>query len=328
MRAYLLLLLFVPAYSFGQKKDTVFRYLDENLQLTTKAKAAFYGVSIKQVDHWYLYAIYSDTTPLIKANFKDKQLQVKHGYFCLYYPQRKKAQEGMYTENKKNGVWQSWYESGNHKDSGSLSNNLIVNEWKVWHENGQLYLLTHYKDHVDPVGAVTMNLISPYGVKQGLQKTWYADGVLESEGNFENDQMHGEWKWYHENGKLSTIEYYNKGKVTEMKCFDSTGNETGDFCSIAKPALLKGHGNYKDFIRAHLLWPEEAVKKKIEGVVKARFRVDKWGMLKDLKLEGNSPLLKKAVEDLFLEMKEWYPAISHNRAVEWEEEIDIPFFLN
>ena len=57
-----------PFLSHAQNKDTVLKYLDEQLHLTTKKNAVYYGVAVKQGDHWMLYALYPDTTPLLKLD--------------------------------------------------------------------------------------------------------------------------------------------------------------------------------------------------------------------------------------------------------------------
>jgi len=78
----------------------------------------------------------------------------------------------------------------------------------------------------------------------------------------------------------------------------------------------------------HLVWPEEALKKKIEGEVTVHIKINKKGALETLTLKSDRPILKKVVEDLFTSMKEWYPAISHNRVIDWEDDFIIPFYLS
>ena len=152
------------------------------------------------------------------------------------------------------------------------------------------------------------------------------NGTLESSGNYENEIMNGEWKWYYENGNQSTIEYYSDGKISALQCFDSTGKSTGELCSISKPPMLKPEGDYKDFIFRNLLWPDEAIQSKIEGTVDVTVLITKEGELKELKITSDKEVLKKEVERLFENMKEWYPAISHNRPIESREELSIPFY--
>ncbi|HEU4633016.1 MAG TPA: TonB family protein [Flavisolibacter sp.] len=326
MRSWLCAYLLLPLLSFSQKKDTLFKYLDSTLQPTNGKNAAYFGVAIKDGKSWMLYALYPDTTLVIKAWFKDRQLQIKDGPYTLYYPKRMVAQAGYYKENKMNGIWQTWHSNGQKKDSGLIKNNLLTGLWKEWYPSGRLKFECTYQEN----SAYTVKSVSNayYGIKNGGFTSWYEDGTMESNGTYTNDIMEGEWKFYHTNGTPSTVEQYKYGKVVSLLCFDTTGKGTGEFCSIDKPALLKGFGNYQQYIYQNLLWPQEAIQNNIEGEVRVRFAVNKFGQLEKLVIESDKEVLKKAVEELFETMKEWYPAVSHNRNIDWEEQITIPFYRN
>ena len=332
MRLLITLSLLFPLWCGAQKKDTVMRYLDEYLQLTSKKQAVYYGLSVRQNDHWLLYALYPDTTPVVKIYFKDKNLKFKDGPYEIYYPKNVLAQKGNFIDNKMNGTWLTWYSNGKLKDSGNFHNQVMTGFWKTWNEEGTLIRTCNYKDEISKDDL----LIALYakegskifrGIKEGTFSTYYKTGEIESTGNYSADQINGEWRWYNENGSLSTIEQYSNGKLTSIKCFDLTGKETGDFCSISKPALLKSYGDYKQFVMQNLDWPEEALRKGIEGNVKVKIKVNKTGKLESLIVECNELVLKKAVENLFKKMGEWEPAVSHNRAVDWEDEMLVPFFF-
>src|SRR5438309_9153801 len=124
-----LLLLLLPLHLWAQKKDTVSRYLDSNLQLTSRANASYYAVSIKAGDHWRLYSVYADTTPLLDVWFKDKKLEIKDGPYKVYYPKNVPAQSGWYKDNRRNGVWKTWYTGGLLKDSGLIKDDRLIDEW-------------------------------------------------------------------------------------------------------------------------------------------------------------------------------------------------------
>src|SRR6476469_1955617 len=87
---------FLTSFSFAQKKDTVRKYLDENFSLTSRANAYYYAVSIRQDDHYLLYAVYPDSTVLLKAWFKDRDLSVKDGPYEFYFGKRRIAMKGYY----------------------------------------------------------------------------------------------------------------------------------------------------------------------------------------------------------------------------------------
>ena len=336
MKLLYLVLLLLPLSSMAQKKrgDTSFIYLNQNLQLTTAKQAAFAGVSIKVDGGWMLYAVYPDTTPLVKAFYKDKQLTIKQGPYTVYYPKSKKAREGFYNNNQMSGTWRFWYANGQLKDSGRVNNDYLSGFWKSWHSNGQLMTEVNFKEQLTPAETNALQLLAmaqvppPYiGIRQGGYKSWYNSGQTESIGQFRDNLMTGTWLWFHENGARATEEEYKDGIITGLQCFDTTGKPTGDMCSIDKPALLKHFGDYKAFVQENLVWPDEARRKKIQGDVKVTFTISSHGTLQSLEVTGTEPVLKKAVEDLFAQMKEWEPAISHNRTIEFSDEMIIPFRL-
>jgi TonB family protein len=327
---FILLLILLPIASLGQKKDTVPRYLDADLVLTTKNHAVYYGVSFRKDEHWLLYALYPDNTPLLTSYFKDRELTIKDGPQVVYYPGNKKALECFYRDNMLTGVHQIWYVYGQKKDSGFLDQNHKRGVWKEWHLNGQLKNQTSYDDqYVFPFSrhlGGSKGLVFP-GWLQGDFSSWYESGTMESKGNFADNVMEGVWRWFHPNGLPSTIEEYSKGKLVRISCFDTLGKLQGDFCPVARPAVLAGYGDYKEYIMQNLSWPEEAIKKKIEGSVVVYFRINSHGKLDSLSIVSDKPILNQAVAGLFDSMKEWYPAVSHNRNVNWEDRMTIPFFL-
>jgi antitoxin component YwqK of YwqJK toxin-antitoxin module len=328
----LIVLLLLPLVSFAQK-DTIPKYLDKDLGFTTIDKAVYFGVAIRESNHWLLYALYPDSTPVITAAYRDKQMRIRDGQFIIYYPKYKKAQETFYKNNLINGNWITWYENGIMKDSGRIVNDRMVGLWKSWYSNSQLKIITVNKEMYSEEDERNFQLKSfasndHYGIKDGEFSSWYINGNQESTGHFKNDVMDGEWRWYFENGNPSTIEVYQHRKIIALKCYDSTGKDSTDFCSISKPATLKVYGDYKQYIMENLIWPELALKKKIEGVVHVHLEISKNGEIKNLKLDSDKKVLQDAVADLFGKMGAWDPAVSHNRVIEWQDDFDIPFYIN
>jgi len=330
------LLLLLPLVLLAQsKKDTSYVYLTQDLSFTKAKNAAFVGVSVKVQGGWMVYALYPDTTPLLKAFYRDRQLKVKQGPYTLFYPKNVKAREGYYSNNQMVGVWRFWHPNGQLKDSGMIQNNNLSGLWKSWHPNGQLMSVTHYKQELPQEQKEALQVLEMLYVfanktanRHGPFSSWYSNGQPEATGQFANGKMDSTWVWYHPNGAKATEEVYKAGLITSLQCFDSTGRSMGDMCSIDKPALLKDYGNYKNYVYENLVWPEEAQRKGIEGNVLVQFTVGADGTLKSVTATSAQPVLQKAVEDFFWQLKEWEPAISHNRTIDVTYEMTIPFRLN
>jgi TonB family protein len=334
MKKVLTVLYLLLSFScFAQKKDTVICYLDQHLNFTDASLAMYTGRTTKINDRWQLYAVYKDNTPVLVAYYNDKKLTSKDGPYTVYFPNSTKALSCTYHNNKLNGLYQSWYQNGQKQDSGVFEEDQYKGQWNTWFTNGVLINVCNYKLTLDAsekkktMATAVLAGETNYGLKEGGYYSWYTDGKKEAAGYFRNDKMEGRWTWYYENGETSTVEEYQQGKLVSLDCFDTDGNPSGSSCSILKPAMLKDFGDYKEYINKNLNWPPEALRKGIEGTVKVHFKINKNGELENLILESDHELLKTAVAEVFKRMKEWEPAISHNRPVEWEDEMVIPFRL-
>ena len=65
------------------QKDSVRKYLDADLHFTTKKDMVYPAMAIRSDEHWMLYAVYPDTSLLLKVSFKDAALTIKDGPFVL-----------------------------------------------------------------------------------------------------------------------------------------------------------------------------------------------------------------------------------------------------
>jgi antitoxin component YwqK of YwqJK toxin-antitoxin module len=326
--------------SFAQQKDTIRKYLDNELRFTNRNKSVFPALAIRQEDHWMLVAVYPDTGILLKIYFKDAGLTIKHGPYSLYHPGKIKAREGFFNENVPSGCWQSWYKNGQLKDSGILVANQFAGIWKHWYENGRLQSWQEYADVAtdsviklngtppDLKGSILFNAILK-GILNGSSKSWYVNGQLESMGQYQRDTLSGLWTWYRENGFLSTRETYSKGKIIALECFNEKGEPSGSTCSILKPpAFIHPFLEAQDYIVNEL---HRRKNKDIygEGVAELSFTIDKTGKMVNLLIK-NSPdsALNKHIYAVVDKMPGWSPAITHNRTIDFPMQLSIPFFRN
>ena len=243
------ILLLIASTSFAQK-DSVRKYLDENLHFTNKKDFAYAAMAIKENDHWLLYAVYPDATPVLQVYYRDAGLIVKDGPFSLYYPKRVPAQKGYFKNNLPNGHWQTWYPNGSQKNEGFLVNNHFSGQWKEWYVNGQPASEKTYTvpDSTTGIGQhqsfpsykvqAVLDDFNPDGKLEGASTTWYENGNKESVVNYHNDSLAGLCIWYRESGNPSSKETYVNGKVSELECYDENGKYSGSTCSIMKLPVL------------------------------------------------------------------------------------------
>ena len=63
--------------------------------------------------------------------------------------------------------------------------------------------------------------------RHGYWKEYYESGQLRSEGNWKNEERHGYWKEYYESGQLKSERNYKDGYRLLSKCWEEDGNEIG-----------------------------------------------------------------------------------------------------
>ena len=175
-------------------------------------------------------------------NKKDEN-GLKQGYWIVYFPDNP-AQiktEGKYVDNKKQGVWKTYfpsgqikqeitfvnnrpngyakiyYEDGKVSEEGIWKGNKWVGEYKFYHKNGQVAYDWNY---------------NKTGKREGEQKYFYENGNKMIEGNWANGKESGTIKEYDENGNLTVEKTFNDGKldVNTVKIYEKgkpvTNNNT------------------------------------------------------------------------------------------------------
>ncbi|RYY20181.1 MAG: hypothetical protein EOO04_20505, partial [Chitinophagaceae bacterium] len=273
---------------YAQKNKVVVKYLDKQLQFTSKGKAIFGAAGTPVDGGWYLHATYPDSSSLVKAYFSDKRFTVKQGPYTLYHPRNIPAMQGSFKNNIPVGRWQYWYQNGQLKDSGMLDNNYMVGTWKSWSEQGRLLILANYAEKANraaPSANSRNNSLlpgmSPFpGVREGLSISYYSNGVMQdsgtytgnkrtgpwrswhangrpdAEGVFVRDSMDGKWTFYRENGHKSAEEIYKNGIVQKMTCYDNDGNAQGNYCSVLKPPIPQGpFADFAEYMMDNVFWP-------------------------------------------------------------------------
>jgi len=98
------------------------------------------------------------TTPTVNETYADgkpkrvtEYIVDEHGAQQLYketyyFPEEKKYVEGNYDkEERRDGIWTSWYENGNKNSEVRYINGKEDGKYRVWHPNGKLYIKGKYE---------------------------------------------------------------------------------------------------------------------------------------------------------------------------------------
>ena len=96
------------------------------------------------------------------------------------------------------GLWQTWYESGQLAESINYSDSLKDGLYQAWHENGRLKEESNWKN----------------GNQDGLEHSWDEMGRLWLEYDYDNGKLLKATQWL-ETGELRFIHDHEKGTYTE-----------------------------------------------------------------------------------------------------------------
>lgn len=163
-------------------------------------------------------------------------------------------------------------------------------------------------------------------MKDGAYRSYYPQGVLKSEGQFDKDIRSGIWSFFDSTGNL--VERYNYD--FKLSIFyhedESTLRETlqeknvdisflSGFDQI--PHYVGGQAELLQFLASNIRYPIAALEAKLEGIVIISFHVNTEGHLSDFRIVRSigAGCEDEALRVLML-MPPWIPAQKNNQTVE------------
>ena len=271
-------------------QDTITKYIDNNDNETTAARAAYKRKIYRNGEIWIVKDYFLDGNLQMIGEYTSNNLKSKNGNFIYYHQNGQKDAEGKYVKNERSG------------------------DWFYWYDNGQQKKVLSYDET---------------GLLSGASREYYPSGKLKFEGSYALDKFDGVCKWYFENGAPSSIEKYNVGELQSIQFYNEDGTEMeGVFKAEVAAEYEGGSKAFNAFLASEIQYPRLAMKKKIEGVVKVQFVVNKNGDVEKVRiLNSVHPLLDEEALRVVRSLKAWKPAKAHNLLVESYYDIPIRFKL-
>lgn len=119
----------------------------------------------------------------------------KDGLWISYYPSGKEHTIITYISNKPNGAYKIFYENGQLEEEGTWKTNKNTGNFKRFYANG--------KPHQEFVFNTT-------GKRNGTQKYYYENGQLMIVGEVNEGKESGEFREYYEDGSLKSVKFYDE----------------------------------------------------------------------------------------------------------------------
>jgi antitoxin component YwqK of YwqJK toxin-antitoxin module len=174
-----------------------------------------------------------------RLNRKDKFGQ-RQGMWRTFHSNMVSHEEGRYRNDKKDGYWREYDESGNLVQTLKYENGLLIPEptelaridiKRTYHPNAQVKSVGSYlkgteegvhrffsKEGVVESAKVFRagkvvgeGVVDPEGRRQGKWKEYYDTGELSSEGSYKDNRREGEWVFFYRDGKEEQRGGYRKG---------------------------------------------------------------------------------------------------------------------
>lgn len=122
------------------------------------------------------------------------------GAWTRYWPNGKPKTEITYVQGFPKGDYAIYYPDGKPEEMGTWDRDRNTGAFKRWHENGKL---------------AQEFIFDEYGIRDGVQKYYFANGNLEVEVNIVKGREEGTLKRYYANGDLQETAQFNGGAVEQ-----------------------------------------------------------------------------------------------------------------
>jgi len=138
------------------------------------------------------------------------------------YKEDQKVEEGIYSDNKKTGIWKEYYPSGGLKNKITFENNRPNGYAIMYHENGKISeeglwknnrWVGDYKLYYENGQVQQEFKFNATGKREGPQKYYYENGQTMIEGNWNGGKEAGVITEYYPDGEKRAEKNFNDGNI-------------------------------------------------------------------------------------------------------------------
>lgn len=293
--------LFLFSFFLSQSQEITF--YDYKFRKTDVAGARFFS-TVKKTDSGYLRNDFyvKGQTAQMSGYYADSSLKVRSGKFIYWYPNNKIKSFGEFRNNKKTGIWLSFY-----PDEGLMDS-------------------TVYNDEGDPIGTSLRYHRNGYlsdssnimNDGSGVSVGWFNNGSPSYAGRLAaGGEKNGRWNYFHKSGKLSAIEIYENGRIIKKEHYEESGKLQKDTVANRAAEFSGGDAGWLKFLGKNIYWPRDfKITNADEVVVVVEFRVDEDGNVQDVEIVVPfADAFDKIAVQTMKRSPAWKPAISENRKV-------------
>ena len=146
------------------------------------------------------------------------------------------------TQGHKEGLWQTFYANGVVKWEGTYSDGKREGYFKTYDDKGSLLTIEKYINDVLQVDA-------PELAKLEVKTEYYPTGVVKETGPYKNDKPYGTHRIYNENGSEQKADVFDSGRIVAEGILDSTGLQQGEWKEYHENGKVKAEGKYVNGVK-------------------------------------------------------------------------------
>ncbi len=181
---------------------------------------------------------FAPTAKVEEGNYADNK---KTGIWISYFPNGQKKSEITFDANRAKGYAKVYFEDGKVMEEGNWENNRWTGDYKMYHPNGKLSYEFKY---------------SNTGKREGSQTYFHENGEVMMKGDMKDGKEAGTWEERYENGDLKAKKSFNNGSL------DVTKTET---YAPKKPLVVDNTPDIpKDAPKAPVVNPKDNVSKEVK----------------------------------------------------------------
>jgi antitoxin component YwqK of YwqJK toxin-antitoxin module len=230
MRILVILILFIPLFTFSQINQTDANGLRQGFwQKQQPNGRLMYEGNFKDgkpVGEWKRYHPGGQVKAIIKYHTDSDS-----AFTQLFDEWGKKVAEGNYLKEKKAGLW-VYFSEGRKVSDEHFVNGEKQGKSHRYYKSGEVW------EETDWIGGkqegsyrVFFQSGEPFfqckmsnNQRNGLCLTYFQNGRVELEANYKNGLRHGEWKYFDDQGKYLYSLFYNEGEILNPDVRDSISN--------------------------------------------------------------------------------------------------------
>ena len=246
------------------------------------------------------------------GTFKSLDPDVKYGYFMWWYPNGQISKKGTYIENNKEGTFYNWDSLGNLISEIDYSKGQYNGLYCDWYKNGQLKDSYNYS----------------FNKQNGLYKSWYKNGQLKDSINYLYDKLNGVVVSFYNNGNILRNDLYMNDSLVKGACFTKNGNDTTYFPYIEKADFVRGLNGFRNYVQLKLYYPEDALRRGLQGIVYISFVVDTTGKVVNAKVVNSSnEIFNTSALQAVESSPKWKPGKKNGKLVEMSFTIPVIYMF-